>query len=67
MALSQMKTNLEHLKNHVKYPTDQKGVLAACTNMMDVPDADRAWFTKTLPEGKYKGPEDVMRALIAKV
>jgi len=64
---SQTKTNLEHLKHHVKYPTDKKGLVAACNNMMDVPEGDRAWMTKTIPEGTYRGPEDVMKALLAKV
>jgi hypothetical protein len=65
--MSQMKTSLEHLKHHVPYPTDKKGVVAACNNMSDVEAADREWFSKTLPEGQYKGAEDVMRAMIAKV
>ncbi|HEX9708787.1 MAG TPA: hypothetical protein VGB42_02285 [Candidatus Thermoplasmatota archaeon] len=49
------------------YPTDRKGVIAACNNMSDVEADDREWFNKTLPEGKYKGAADVMNALIAKV
>ncbi len=65
--MSQMKTSLEHLKHHVTYPTDRKGLLAACTGMSDVEAADREWFTKTLPEGKYKGAEDVLRAVLSKV
>lgn len=64
---SQTKTNLTHLKHHVTYPTDRKGLITACSNMSDVPEGDRAWITETIPEGNYRGPEDVMKALIAKV
>jgi len=35
--------------------------------MMDMPKADRDWFAKTLPEGTYSGPQDVLNALIKKV
>jgi len=51
----------------VPYPTDKKGVLAACSGMSDVEVADREWFSKTLPDGKYKGADDVMRAVLSKV
>jgi len=65
--MSHMKTSLEHLKHHVPYPTDKKGVIAACSGMSDVEAADRDWFAKTLPEGKYEGADDVMRAVLTKV
>lgn len=62
-----MKNNLAHLKHHVKYPADQKTVLAACNNMSDVTEADRTWFNANLPTGTYKGPTDVINALLNKV
>ena len=40
-AIANMKANLEHLKRHVKYPTDRKGLVAACNNMSDVDASDR--------------------------
>ena len=65
--MSTMKNSLAHLKTHVKYPTDKKALVATCNNMSDVPQEDRDWFAKTVPEGNYKGPTDVMNALIARV
>lgn len=62
-----MKSNLEHLKRHVKYPADRNAVLSACNNMSDVTDADRTWFNASLPAGTYKGPADVLSALLNKV
>jgi hypothetical protein len=35
--------------------------------MMDVPSADKEFVTKSLPEQTFKGPEDVVRALLNKV
>ena len=65
--MSQMKTNLEHLKHHVKYPGNRAAIAATCNNMMDVPKEDRDWFTKSLPEGTYKSPDEVVKALLNKV
>jgi len=62
-----LKTNLEHLKHHVKYPADRNALVQACNNMSDVSEGDRTWFIATVPEGTYKGPTDVVNALLAKV
>lgn len=62
-----MAQSLTHLKNDVMYPADRKSLLATCNNMSDIPAEDRAWFTKTIPEGKYKNAQDVLGALLAKV
>jgi len=35
--------------------------------MMDVPSADKEWFTKTLPEGNYKSADEVVSSLLKKV
>lgn len=64
---SQTRTNLEHLKRHIKYPADRKAVVQACNEMSDVNQADKQWIASTIPEGTYRGPEDVLRALLAKV
>lgn len=58
---------LGHLKHHVTYPANRKQVTEACNNMMDVPSADREWFSKTLPEGTYKSADDVVSAILRKV
>ena len=65
--MSNLATELDHLKNHVEYPTNKAGVIAACNGMADAPKEDSAWFAKTLPEGNYRTADDVMRALLAKV
>ena len=64
--MSNLATELGHLKNHVTYPANRTAVLAACNNMSDVPQEDRDWFAQSLPEGDYQNAEDVMRVLIAK-
>lgn len=64
---SQMKTNLEHLKHHVTYPADRAALIEACNGMSDVSEGDKAWFTSTIPEGTYRGPEDVVKAVLARV
>ncbi len=65
--MSNLKTELEHIKHHIKYPANKTQVLAACSNMMDVPSADKEWVTRSLPDGNYKGPDDVVKALMNKV
>ncbi len=62
--MGNMQTSLEHLKNHVTYPTDKAGVVAACNNMQDVEATDREWFSKTLPDGNYDGAGAVLNALV---
>lgn len=65
--MSAMKTSLEHLKHHIDYPVNKAELVAACNNMSDVPAPDRGWFNTTIPDGKYKNPEDVLNALLRKV
>jgi len=65
--MSDLANELGHLKNHVSYPADKKTVIAACNNMVDVPEVDRAWFSKSLPEGNYRNAEEIIKALLAKV
>ena len=64
---SRLKTNLEHLKNHIKYPADRNTVLVACNNMSDVSGEDKTWFTTNLPEGTFNGPLEVLGGLLKKV
>ena len=58
---------LDHLKNHVKYPASRSEVVAACNNMSDMHATNAAWFQKTLPEGNYKSANEVLGALLNKV
>lgn len=65
--MSSLSDELEHLKNHVKYPASRREVVATCNDMSDVPEEDRNWFSKNLPDGRYTKPEDVLTALLSKV
>ncbi len=65
--MTNLKTELEHIKRHINYPASKNQVIQACNNMMDVPSADKEFVTKSLPEQTFKGPEDVVRALLNKV
>lgn len=52
-----------HIYDHVNYPTTKKDLTDACNNMTDISAADKKWFVEKLPEGEYKSPEDVVKAL----
>lgn len=54
---------MTHIKDHVDYPTTKKALVEACNNMTEISDEDKKWFIDTLPEGEYKKPGDVMKAL----
>lgn len=64
--MASIKDHLNHLKNHVKYPAGRSEVIAACSNMSDLPE-DRDWLTRNLPEGRYNGPADVLKVLLDRV
>ena len=66
-SMSNLKTELEHIKHHIKYPANKTQVLAACNNMTYVPSVDKEFVTKSLSDSNYKGPEDVVKALLNKV
>jgi len=65
--MSTLAKELEHLKNHVTYPADRNGVLSACNAMMDVPQDDKDWLSRTLPEGQYHGPDEVLKAVLKRL
>lgn len=55
---------LRHILRHVSYPTTKKVLVESCNNMEDIDNADdKKWFIENLPEGEYKTPIDVIRAL----
>ncbi len=58
---------LGHMKNHVTYPANKSQVIAACNNMSHLNVANRDWIANNLPEGSYKGPSDILNALLTKV
>ena len=63
-TMSNLSSELGHLKNHVSYPANRAQVVAACNGMMDVAAEDRDWFMKNLPEGTYKSADAVLSALL---
>jgi len=65
--MTNLAEELKHLKHHVNYRADRQQVVAACSNMMDVPAKDRDWFVKVLPEGNYRTADEVVSALLRKL
>ena len=65
--MGSLHSSLDHIKNHTQYPTSSQALIAACGNMSDLASEDKEWFGKTLPEGTYNTPEDVVKAVLAKV
>lgn len=58
---------LGHLKTHVSYPATRAQVVAACNNNQHADRDDAEWIAKALPEGTYRGANEVLNALLAKV
>ena len=65
--MGSLSTELGHLKNHVNYPANRQQINEACNNMSDIPAEDRSWFQSSLPDGTYRGPDEVVSALLKKV
>ncbi len=65
--MSTFRTAVEHAKHHIKYPASREEVVAACNNFADVPKEDATWFSKNLPKGTYRNPEQVFKALLDSV
>jgi hypothetical protein len=61
-----LQEELGHIKNHIKYPASKQQVVAACNNMSDVPSDDKDWVSQSLPDQTFRGPEDVVNALMKK-
>jgi len=65
--MSNLATELGHLKSHVEYPANRAQVVAACNKMHDLPTEDAQWFERTLPEGNYSNAGEVLAALMTQV
>jgi hypothetical protein len=61
--LADEKSFMTHLNEHNKWPATKAELVAQCNNLSDVNAADKKWFVEKLPEGSYKGPEEVKKAL----
>lgn len=58
------KAVIEHIKNHVGiYPASSKTLAEACNNMSEFNTDVKKWFSKSLPAGTYKSPDQVLKAL----
>jgi len=54
---------ITHVREHVTYPTTKTVIVETCNRMGEVPEANREWFMKFLPERNYYSPEEVIKAL----
>ncbi len=65
--MGSLQSSLDHIKNHTEYPATSQALVAACNNMSEVGNEDKEWFGNTLPEGTYSSPDDVVKAVMAKL
>ena len=54
---------LTHLQRHVVYPASRKEIIEACNMMTDIPQNDKEWFEKNLPDWNYRNADEVLRAV----
>jgi hypothetical protein len=52
-----------HIREHVSYPANKMAIVETCHNMTEVPETEKMWFEKYLPEKNYNNPDDVIKAL----
>ena len=62
-APSEMKEAMMHLDGHVTYQAKKQDIMAACEGMNDVPQKDKDWLAKNLPDKTYQSADDVKMAL----
>jgi hypothetical protein len=59
-----MKKLSQHLKEHPqKYPATRADLLAACDSLTDFSAGEKRWYADHLPEGTYKSPAEVLKAI----
>jgi hypothetical protein len=63
MLMVEKKEILTHLQKHVVYPASRKDIIEACNMLMDVPQADKEWFEKNMPDWNYRNADEVLRAV----
>jgi len=60
MEQAEMKT---HIREHLDYPATKQDLVQACNMMSEVPQADRQWFSDSLPDGTYNTADEVIAKL----
>jgi hypothetical protein len=53
----------QHLRDHQTFPANRAQLLAACKGLIDFSAGEKRWFADHLPEGTYKSPDDVLKAI----
>jgi len=53
---------ITHVREHVNYPATKNLIVEGCMGMTEIPQTDKEWFEKNLPERTYKNAEDVIKA-----
>ncbi len=64
MILSGVQAALKHAKRDIGYPVTKSQFMQACNNLSDVPQADKEWLDKNLPDKTYNSPIEVFDALL---
>lgn len=54
---------ISHLKEHQTFPATKEQLVETCNNLSDFSEEDKKWFMEKLPEGTYKSPEEVAKAV----
>ncbi len=54
---------IDHLKSHQEYPATKADLVAACSNLSDFSEADKAEFESKLSDQTYNSAEEVISAL----
>ncbi len=53
---------ITHIREHVNYPASKNVIIETCHKMEEVPEVDRTWFERYLPDKTYDKPDDVIKA-----
>lgn len=54
---------IKHLQQHQSYPATKEELVKECNSLSDFSDADKRWFSETLPEGTYNSADEVIEVL----
>lgn len=60
---SDKKEVMSHLEDDIEYPASKDQIVMACNQMSDVPEKDKEWFTKKLPDRTYQSAQEVKMAI----